>query len=74
MNNKNSVFQSPHRWMGSLFQSHHARTKKTTMPTMAATPAGALAAGAEPGNVGRLEVGLGGKTVPVPVGVREVGA
>lgn len=44
------------------------------MPTIAATPAGALAAGAEPGNVGRLEVGLGGKTVPVPVGVREVGA
>lgn len=51
---------------GVYYQYYHANTKKTTMPTMAATPAGALLAGAEPGNVLGLEVGLGGKTVPVP--------
>lgn len=57
---------------GGSFQ-HHAKTKKTTMPMMAATPGCAFVAGAAPGNSSRLEVGLGGKTVPVPVADR-VGA
>lgn len=56
---------------GGPFQ-HHAKTKKTTMPTMAATPGCAFVAGAAPGNVLGLEVGLGGK--PVPGTDRVVGA
>ena len=72
---KKRVFHDPwrRRGGGGFFQ-HHAKTKKTTMPMMAATPGCAFVAGAAPGNVIRLEVGLGGKTVPVPDGDRVVGA
>lgn len=69
---KKGVPRSMEKEWGSF--QHHAKTKKATMPMMAATPGCAFVAGAAPGNVIMLEVGLGGKTVPVPGADRVVGA